>query len=201
MQRLNAWIAVIRPWWIYGAALIWSIAYFMMGVLGRLGPDPAKVIEHQYGRVALYLLIASLMITPLRRHVGINLLKLRRALGVTGGMLVIAHLTVWLVLDIQDIGKAIEETFKRRHLIYGMIAFVLMVPLLVTSNALSLRKMGRRWNQLHRLAYILVPLATIHYVLANKTIEFEAATLLALTILMLLMRVRVQKLRKTDAVR
>lgn len=200
MQRVNAWIGIIRPWWIYGAVALWSVWLFAMGVMGRLGPDPAKVVEHDYGRVALYLLVISLAVTPLRRYVGVNFFKLRRALGVCAALLAVAHVTVWLVLDIQDLGKAIEEAFKRRHLIFGLIAMVIMLPLLLTSNGVSVRALGRKWNQLHKGTYVLIPLAAIHYVLATKTVEFEAATLLGITILLLGLRIRLQKLHKTPRV-
>lgn len=187
----------IPAWPIYGVVTLWAAWYFYIGAIGQLGPDPAKVIEHQYGRVALYLLIAAMAITPLRRLAQVNLFKYRRALGVCAGGLTLLHVAVWLVLDMQDLGKALEEAVKRRHLIFGLVAAVLMIPLLVTSNKMSVRRMGRTWNQLHKLAYAILPLAAIHYLLANKTIETEAALLFGIGILWLILRIDYQKFRKT----
>lgn len=181
---------------IYICVLGWAAWYFYTGATGGLGPDPAKVIEHQYGRVALYLLLGALAITPMRRYIGINLFKYRRAMGVSAGLLTLFHVAVWLVLDMQDIGKAIEEALKRRHLIFGLVAALLMMPLLLTSNHMSVRRLGRIWNHLHKLAYAILPLAAIHYLLANKTIETEAALLLGIAILWLVLRADFHKLRK-----
>lgn len=188
IERLNGLLRRIPAWSLYLGMTLWALGFFLYGAMGNLGPDPARVIEHQYGQVALYLLVIGLAITPLRRLVGINALKFRRALGIMAAILVIGHFSVWLLLDVQSLEKALAELVKRRHLIFGIIAVILILPLLATSNNLAVRKMRDGWRKLHSLTYIIVPLAATHYILSTKTIEPAAAILMGVTVALLGLR-------------
>lgn len=128
------------------------------------------------GEWALRFLFGTLLITPLRWLTGWNwLAKHRRTLGLFAFAAVFEHLLTWVFLDIQlvidpQIGwdSIIADIVKRPYLTIGMFAFLLMIPLALTSTQASIRRMGKRWTKLHRLTYIIPVLGVIHYAMAQK---------------------------------
>ncbi len=150
-------------------------------VAGDLGVDPVRTLEHRLGLLALQFLIAGLCVTPLRRWFGLNLIRYRRALGLIAFLYAVLHLLVWLALDLQFRWAEIGTDLTRRpYIIVGMLAFVLMVPLAVTSNDVSLRRMGAAgWRRLHQLVYVLVPLAALHFLMVVKAWPWEPILYLA----------------------
>jgi len=133
--------------------------------IGDLGANPIEFITRFTGSWALIILIASLAVTPLRRITGWNeLIKFRRMLGLFAFSYALLHFSTYLVLDhffdFQAIGK---DILKRPYVTAGFTAFVLMFPLAVTSNAAMIRRLGKRWQQLHRLVYIAAIAGVIHF--------------------------------------
>lgn len=141
-----------------------------------LGSDPIKAAEHAYGAWTLRLLFASLAITPLRRFTGWNwLAKHRRTLGLYAFAYGVLHLTVWAILDVQLIiddlvgwDVVLDDIFKRPFITIGMLALLLLVPLAVTSTKGWIKRLGKRWVQLHRLVYVVAVLGLIHFFMAVK---------------------------------
>lgn len=154
---------------------------FYQGLTGGLGADPVQVLEHEYGELALKLLVVTLAITPLRRFAGLNLLKFRRALGLTAFAFAAAHFCVWVVLDMAlRWGEMWAEIVKRPYITVGFVSLVLMVPLAITSNNRSIRRMGAlSWRKLHRLTYPAALLGAVHYIMVQKTWEAEPLIYLA----------------------
>ena len=143
---------------------------------GRLGADPLKALEHGFGLHALQFLIASLAVTPLLRFSGVNLMRWRRALGLLCFTYALLHLFVWLSLDLQfrwgEIGR---DLTKRPYIMIGMTAFVLLLPLAVTSSDRALRAIGpMRWRRLHLLTWPAAVLAALHFLMVGKVWEAEA---------------------------
>ncbi|MCA1775556.1 MAG: sulfoxide reductase heme-binding subunit YedZ [Loktanella sp.] len=156
---------------------------------GRYLVEPINELEREYGETALLLLIAGLAVTPIRIWSGVNLIKYRRAIGLTTFFLVLAHFLVWVVLDVQSLGRVWEEVVKRPYVTVGMAAFVLLIPLAVTSNNLSIRKLGASgWRKLHRLTYPAVVLAGLHYLWLVKGFQIEPVIYLAVILSLLVMR-------------
>lgn len=177
---------------------VWSI--YLLGLLpvpwllylaqtGGLGREPISALEHELGEIALQLLVAGLCITPMRRHLGVNLLKFRRTLGLLAFIYVALHLVVWLVLDIGILSQIWADILKRPYITIGMISFVLMIPLALTSNNLSVRKLGVKWRNLHRLVYVICVLSAVHYIMVQKVWEIEPLLYLGAIIGLLLLRV------------
>jgi sulfoxide reductase heme-binding subunit YedZ len=164
VDRINRATRKIPAWPIYIAGCLWAAWLFWLGLTGGLGPEPINALEREYGSVALKLLIAGLLVTPLRRYAGLNLLKYRRALGVTAFFFVLAHLTVWMVLDVQSTSRVWEDILKRPYVTIGMAGFVLLIPLALTSNNLSVRRLGAQWRSLHKLTYPAVLLGAVHFI-------------------------------------
>ena len=186
---MNRTLRRVPPWTIYIGTATWVLWMFWRGLLGGLGVDPVKVLEHAYGERALQVLIAGLAVTPLRRFLGLNLLRFRRALGVTAFGLVVCHLLVWLVLDVQIVSQILADILKRPYITIGMAGFAVMLPLALTSNNWSIRKLGARWRVLHRLTYPVCALGGLHYVMLAKGFQIEPLIYFTVIIGLLLSRV------------
>lgn len=171
---INQGLRRVPAWPIYVASLGYAAWMLWLGIQNRLGADPVKALEHAMGEMALYLLVAGLVVTPLRRIAGLNLLKFRRAIGLAAFFFIVCHLLVWAVLDVQRLDRVWADIVKRPYITVGMVAFLLLVPLAVTSNNLSIRKMGAAaWSKLHKLVYPAALLGGVHYVMLVKGWQIE----------------------------
>lgn len=155
---------------------------------GGLGREPIRALEHELGELALQLLILVLLISPLRRFAGLNLLKFRRAVGLLSFLYVALHLLVWLVLDVGIISQIWTDILKRPYITIGMVSFVLMLPLALTSNNASVRRLGPKWSQLHRLTYVAAILGGAHYIMLAKTWALEPIAYMAAILGLLALR-------------
>ncbi|MGH1353634.1 MAG: protein-methionine-sulfoxide reductase heme-binding subunit MsrQ [Thalassovita sp.] len=173
MDRVNRILRRVPAWTIYVAGAAWAGLLFWQGLTGQLGVEPIQALEHEYGITALILLIVGLAVTPMRRHLGLNLLKFRRAIGLTAFFFVVCHLMVWAVLDQGSVARIWADIIKRPYITIGMMALVLSIPLAVTSNNVSIRKLGVRWRKLHKLTYPVVLLSAVHFVMLRKGIQLE----------------------------
>ena len=175
-------------WCVYIVYLLPMPYFFYLGLTGGLGAEPIKALEHEYGEIALQLVIIGLAITPLRRFTGINLIKFRRAIGLVTFAYVLAHLLVWLVLDVQVLSQIWADILKRKYITVGMAAFVLMLPLALTSNNGAVRRMGPNWRTLHKLTYGAAILGGVHFIWLVKGIQIEPLTYMAVILLLLGLR-------------
>lgn len=190
-QAINGRLRRIPAWPLYVLGLCPFAFMTWEAFTGNLGVDPVLELEHEVGLWALKFLIAGLCVTPLRRLTGVSLIKYRRAIGLTAFFYVVLHFLVWLFLDIQlrwgEIGNAI---LKRPFITIGMVALILMIPLAVTSNNLSVRRMGAAaWGRLHKLTYPVVLLGAVHYLLVVKAWPHQPMVYLAIVVALLAMRV------------
>jgi methionine sulfoxide reductase heme-binding subunit len=165
----------VPKWAVYAVGLIPALVYFSLGVADRLGADPLKVLEKTLGLWALRFLILTLMITPLRQVLGINLLRYRRAVGLLAFYYAALHLITYVVLDQGFDGSAIwVDILKRPYITIGMASFLILVPLAVTSNNASIRRLGgAAWARLHKLVYLAAAGAASHFVLLVKSWPLE----------------------------
>lgn len=160
-------------WALYVVGLCPAAWYFYLGATGGLGFNPVKTFEHLLGIWALRFIIATLAITPLRDLLGINWLRYRRALGLLAFYYVLMHFSVWLILDRGlDFSSIGADIVKRPYITIGMVCLACLVPLAVTSNAWSIRRLGPRWNELHKLIYPIALGGALHYFLAVKSVTF-----------------------------
>ena len=189
MQRVNQILRHLSVWVVYVLGALPAPWLFYQGLTGGLGVDPIEALEHRYGELALQLLIVVLAISPLRRFLGLNLLKFRRALGVLTFVYVSLHLLVWLALDVQVPSQIWADIAKRPYITVGMAGFVLLLPLAVTSNNLSVRKLGPRWRSLQRLVFPAAILGGLHYVMLAKGFQIEPLVYLTVIVGLLLLRV------------
>ncbi|KNG94533.1 protein-methionine-sulfoxide reductase heme-binding subunit MsrQ [Pseudaestuariivita atlantica] len=186
---VNSGARRVPTWLVYALAVVPPVWLFYAGLTGGLGIDPVKAMEQQMGLLGLQLFIATLCITPLRRFAGINLIRFRRALGLITFFYILCHLLVWLVLDVQILSQIIADIYKRPYITVGMAAFVLMIPLAITSNNMSVRRMGAAaWNRLHWLTYPAVILGGVHYVMLVKGWQIQPLIYLGVILGLLALR-------------
>ena len=189
-DRINSTARRIPTWAVYILYLLPAPYFFYLALTGGLGPDPVKPLEHEYGEIALQLLIIGLCISPLRELFGINLIKFRRTFGVLAFTYVVLHLAVWAFLDVQTLDRVVADIIKRPYITIGMAAFVLLLPLAMTSNNWSVRKLGPRWRRLHLLTYPAVVLGGVHYIWLVKGFQLEPLIYMAVILGLLAFRLR-----------
>jgi len=156
---------IIKPV-LFVAALV-PLAWLLWGMLqGTLGANPAETIQLQTGRWALKFLLLTLGVTPVRRLTGWNIvIQYRRMLGLFAFFYASLHFTSYIVLDqFFDWRAILRDIPKRPFILMGFTAFVLMVPLALTSTRGWIRRLGRRWQMLHRLIYVSAICAAIHFI-------------------------------------
>lgn len=182
-KRINKALAKISPGWIYGFGLVPAAWYFYLGAVNNLGANPIQTFEHILGEWALRFLIVTLCITPMRDLTRINLYRFRRACGLLTFYYVLFHFLTYFILDRgMNLPVIFVDIFKRPYIVVGMIAFLGLIALAVTSNNRAIRAMGRAWGQLHRLVYVIAILGVTHFFMAVKSWPprpFVYATLIA----------------------
>ena len=147
------------------APLAWMICGALQLFGASLGADPVKKLEHECGKTALNFLLLTLAVTPVRTLTGLpQLLRLRRMLGLFVFFYAVVHFTVYLVLDLElNLPLVGADIVKRPYITVGFTALLLLVPLALTSTNGMMRRLGRRWQSLHRLIYVIAALAVWHF--------------------------------------
>ena len=153
---------------VFAASLL-PLAFLLaaaFGVAGMgLGANPVEKLLHELGRWGLKFLLLTLCISPLRRLTGWNwLIGYRRMLGLFAFFYIILHFTVYAVLDQGlAIGAIGEDILKRPYITLGMAGLLMLIPLALTSTKGMMRRLGRRWQALHRLVYVIAIVAVWHF--------------------------------------
>ncbi len=175
---------------VYVAGLIPAAWTFYLGLEDRLGPEPIKTLEQALGLWSLRFLLLCLLISPLRRAAGVDLLRYRRALGLLAFYYAALHLSAYVALDHGFDWTAIgHDILKRPYVTIGMAAFVILVPLAATSNNAAIRRLGgKAWVRLHRLVYVAAILAAAHFLLIVKSWPAEPLLYAAATAVLLAVR-------------
>jgi len=189
VQFINSGLRKIPTWVLYILLPIPGILAIVAGLTDNLGPEPIKELEGELGEVAIKLLIIGLAVTPLLHFTRINLLRFRRAIGVVAFGYVAAHFLTWLLLDVQLLSQIWADILKRPYISVGFVGFMAMVPLAVTSNNWSMRKLGQFWSVLHRLTYIATILGGLHYIMLVKGFQMEPLVHMAIILAFLALRV------------
>jgi sulfoxide reductase heme-binding subunit YedZ len=181
------------PLWLLGLA---PLAWMVLGVFGlwgvSLGANPVEKLLDEAGLWSLRILLLTLAITPLRILTGRTwLLGYRRLLGLFAFFYLVLHLTIYLVLDrTLDLGLILEDVVERPFITLGVLAFLAMVPLAVTSTRGWMRRLGKRWQKLHRLVYGIAILGVWHYYWQVKLDTVEPTIYAVILTVLLAFRIR-----------
>jgi methionine sulfoxide reductase heme-binding subunit len=176
--------------WIFGICLLPLARLIVLGLTGGLGANPIEFITHSTGTWTLVGLMVTLSVTPLRRLTGrAELIRYRRMLGLFTFSYACLHFITYIWLDqFFDPAAIAKDIVKRPFITVGFSAFVLLIPLAATSTHGMMRRLGRRWQQLHRLVYVVAMLGVIHYAWLVKKDLTEPLIYGAVLVLLLAMR-------------
>jgi methionine sulfoxide reductase heme-binding subunit len=186
---------------LFVLALLPLVRLVVSGFMNQLGANPIEFITRNTGDWALYFLVITLAITPLRKLSKWNwLVRLRRMAGLYAFFYVFLHFTIFFWLDhFFDVQEMWDDVVKRPFITIGMLCLVLLIPLALTSTNAMVRYLGgKRWQWLHRLTYVIVPLAVLHFwwVKAGKNLLAQPILFASIVALLLLTRVLSQKNRQ-----
>ena len=150
---------------VFTASLIPLARLFWLGMNDGLSANPVEFVTRSTGTWALVFLCLSLGMTPLRRLTGwTQWIRLRRMLGLYSFFYALLHFTLWLWVDhALDLTAMWDDVLQRPFIAAGFTAFVLLIPLAVTSTKGMMRTLGQRWVQLHKLVYVIAIAAILHY--------------------------------------
>lgn len=163
LARLFYWLvflAAATP----GALLAWRV------YAADLGVNPAETLLHQTGRDALALLLTSLAVTPVRRLTGWNRVQqVRRMLGLWSFFYALSHFAIYAIFNhLGEVAAIWADVVERPFIFSGMLAFVILLALAVTSTTGAVRRLGRNWQRLHRLVYVAAIAGAVHFAWGQK---------------------------------
>jgi methionine sulfoxide reductase heme-binding subunit len=155
---------VLKPI-VFIAALLPLAQLIFRQVTTGLGANPVEVMTHRTGLTALVLLFITLSVTPLRKLTGLYwLIQYRRMLGLFAFFYACLHFLIYAVLDQSlDPSTVIKDVYKRPFITVGFLAFILLIPLALTSTEGWIRRLGKRWQSLHRLIYVSAAAGALHF--------------------------------------
>jgi sulfoxide reductase heme-binding subunit YedZ len=185
MKKVILWIGCLTPLGIL----------VLETVQDRLGANPIERITHLTGFFGLTFLLVTLAITPLRRVTGWNAaIQLRRPLGLFAFFYLCLHFLTYIVLDhFFDWGTIVEDILERPYITVGFTALMLLFPLAITSTRGWIRRLGRRWQKLHRLVYAAAGLGVLQFFWKEKADTREPLIFAAVLAVLLLIRLPVFK--------
>jgi len=195
-EQIMSWL--IKPA-LFVLCLV-PLGLFALAVMsGELSADPIKDATLFTGDWTLRLILITLCVTPLRRLLGwVWLIKLRRMLGLYAFFYALLHFTVWFWLDRElQLGEVIEDIIKRPYITVGFTAFIMLIPLAITSNKYSIRRLKQGWQKLHKLVYLIAGLGVLHFLWLVKSDVLEPAIYGVLLIILLGLRAWWERQAKT----
>lgn len=183
---------------VWLACLFWLIQLVLQGFTGNLGANPVERITHRTGLATLILLLSSLAITPLRRWTGMLwLIQYRRLIGLFAFFYATLHLLTYLWLDQSfSIASMAHDVVKRPFIFMGTLGWLLLLPLALTSTQKAIRRLGKNWVRLHRLAYMAAACGAVHFYWLVKRDKQEPLFYLAVLTALLGWRVAVWVAKK-----
>jgi methionine sulfoxide reductase heme-binding subunit len=206
-RTLQRWLNAAPRWPVYVLGAVPGVWVFWLALNDQLGADPVKELEHLLGLWALRFLIAGLAVTPIRRFGGPSLIRFRRAIGLLAFYYASAHLAAYLLFDQGLDAHAIaKDILKRPYITIGMLSFAILVPLAISSNTASIKRLGAAaWQKLHRLVYVAAIAAAAHFVMVVKSWPAEPIVYAGIVAALLLVRLafslrkRLERLSETPA--
>ena len=198
MQRIDkkTWQRILKVA-VHVGALIPLALMIWDYVGGNLGAEPIREITLRTGKTAIVLLMLTLAVTPAHIWFGWKqIIPLRRLLGLYTFLYVALHLTIFLWLDyLLDPQLIVDALFSKWYALIGLVAFLIMLPLAITSTRSAMRRLGKKWKSLHKWVYVAGVLAVLHYLLLVKNAYTEP--LIFAVVLSFLLLTRVKPIKQT----
>jgi len=161
----------------------------------QLGPEPVKEITHHTGEWTLIFICLTLAMSPLKRFTNLTIwIKFRRMLGLFVFFYATIHLITYVVIDYRfDWQQIFNDVLKKRYILIGFSAWILLIPLAVTSSQKMIKLLKKNWKKLHKIIYLIAIFGSLHYIWLSKTIFFKPLIYAVIIILLLLLRIKILK--------
>ena len=161
----------------------------------KLGPEPVKEITHFTGEWTLIFICLTLSMTPLKRLTNLTVwVSFRRMLGLFVFFYASLHLLTYIGIDYSFNWQPIlDDVFKKKYIFIGFSAWLLLIPLAITSSQKMIKLLKNNWKRLHRLIYIIAIFGSLHYIWLSKTIFFKPLVYLVIILVLLALRIKIKK--------
>ena len=160
----------------------------------RLGPEPVKEITHHTGEWTLIFIVLTLLMTPLKRITKSNIwISFRRMLGLFVFFYATLHLLTYIGLDYRfDWSPILNDVVKKKYIFIGFAAWILLLPLAITSSRKMVILLKNNWKKLHRLIYVIAIFGSLHYIWLSKTIFFKPLIYFIIIFVLLALRIKIK---------
>jgi sulfoxide reductase heme-binding subunit YedZ len=161
----------------------------------NLGAEPVKKIMNHFGEWTLIFICLTLTMSPLKRITNLGFwIKFRRMLGLFVFFYATIHLLTYVGLDYRfDWEPIINDVLKKKYIFIGFSAWLLLIPLAITSSQKMIKILGRNWKNLHRLVYVIAIFGSLHYIWLSKTIFFKPLIYTLIIVVLLALRIKIKK--------
>lgn len=172
---------------------IYVISYQI--IFNQLGPEPVDRIINHFGEWTLIFILLTLSMTPLKKITkSVEWIKFRRMLGLFTFFYASIHMLSYVGLDYRfDFEPLINDVLKKKFIFIGFSAWLLLIPLAVTSSERMVRLLKQNWKKIHRLIYIIGIFGVLHYIWLSKTIFFKPLIFLIILVILLLFRIKITR--------
>jgi len=164
--------------------------------LNKLGPEPVKEITHFTGEWTLIFICLTLSMSPLKRFTNFTFwIKIRRMLGLFVFFYATLHMLTYVIIDYRfDWNQILDDVVKKKYIFVGFAAWVLLIPLVLTSSQKMIRTLKQNWKKLHRLIYIIAVFGSLHFIWLSKTIYFKPLIYFLIITFLLILRINIKKI-------
>ena len=175
---------------------LWPLGTIILDIYyNDLGPEPVKKIMDHFGEWTLIFICLTLTMSPLKKITNLPFwLKFRRMLGLFVFFYATVHLLTYVGLDYRfDWDPIINDVLKKKYIFIGFSAWLLLIPLAITSSQKMIKILGRNWKNLHRLVYVIAIFGSLHYIWLSKTIFFKPLIYTLIIVVLLALRIKIKK--------
>ena len=164
-------------------------------IFNQLGPEPVDRIINHFGEWTLIFILLTLSMTPLKKITkSVEWIKFRRMLGLFTFFYASIHMLSYVGLDYRfDFEPLINDVLKKKFIFIGFSAWLLLIPLAITSSERMVRLLKQNWKKIHRLIYIIGIFGVLHYIWLSKTIFFKPLIFLIVLLILLLFRIKITR--------
>jgi len=175
---------------------LWPLGIIILDIYyNNLGAEPVKKIMNHFGEWTLIFICLTLTMSPLKRITNLSFwIKFRRMLGLFVFFYATIHLLTYVGLDYRfDWEPIINDVIKKKYIFIGFSAWLLLIPLAITSSQKMIKILGRNWKNLHRLVYVIAIFGSLHYIWLSKTIFFKPLIYTLIIVVLLALRIKIKK--------
>jgi sulfoxide reductase heme-binding subunit YedZ len=175
---------------------LWPLGTIILDIYyNELGAEPVKKIMNHFGEWTLIFICLTLTMSPLKRITNLSFwIKFRRMLGLFVFFYATVHLLTYVGLDYRfDWEPIINDVLKKKYIFIGFSAWLLLIPLAITSSQKMIKILGRNWKNLHRLVYVIAIFGSLHYIWLSKTIFFKPLIYTLIIVVLLALRIKIKK--------